>query len=385
MENKSAKEQSFPNQSASVVATTSYSISEITAKYKILNQDLVEAMDILDIIKKTEIVAKGDFTSLNKLDIYFQKYQIHEIELNLHGDSIFRNITESLFEESILKANDFFGGYDPNFWVYKYDEIINIIIKNGVEVTAFLALWKLLYYSLTQICYTGQFHYLDEREYTNINYGLILENYDFSEFVKDATKISDLNDRIVFYEAEIARKELICLQVDKNEIIINQCTDFINKCTKAIEITTNQLTKKNKLKILDSETSVEPKENAVNLNELNSASSKMEIVELAPEEINIKNSQFTTSRQVLAIYYLLNEIDRKGINQIDKTIKARFIEFLTGKNYNNIYKVVSNPFKGLDSKNPKSIKNDMEYIANHFEKLGIQSIVDQINNDIKQD
>lgn len=333
-------------------------------------------MDIFKIIFETDIADKRDFTSLNKLDLYFQKYQIHEIELNLHGDSIFRNIIESLFEESMLKANDFFDGYDPNYWEIKSDETINIIIKNGVKVTAILAFWKLLYYSLTQICYLGEFHFLDDREPLNINFDLIHESYDFSETVKYANQIVDLNDKIDFYQNEIARKELICLQLDKNEIIFRLSTDFISKCTKAIEITANQLAKKKKLKIHDSEASIEPKENAVNQNELNSVSSKMEIVELEPEEINIKNSQFTTSRQVLAIYYLLNEIDRKGINQIDKTIKARFIEFLTGKNYNNIYKAVSNPFKGLDSKNPKSIKNDMEYIANHFEKLGIQSIVD---------
>lgn len=385
MENKSTKEQLSPNQSVSVVATPSYSISEITAKYKILNKNLVEAMDIIDLIYDTEIVDEDDFNTLNSLDLHFQRYQIQEIELNLHGDSIFRNIIESLFEESMLKANNFFDGYDPNYWEIKSDETINIIIKNGVKVTAILAFWKLLYYSLTQICYLGEFHFLDDREPLNINFDLIHESYDFSETVKHANQIVDLNDRIDFYQNEIARKELICLQLDKNEVIFRLSTDFINKCTKAIEITTNQLAKKKKLKTHDSETSIEPKDNVPNQNELIPVSSKMEIAELEPEEINIKNSQFTTSRQVLAIYYLLNEIDRKGINQIDKTIKARFIEFLTGKNYNNIYKVISNPFKGLDSKNPKSIKNDMEYIANHFGKLGIQSIVNQINNDIKQD
>lgn len=96
---------------------------------------------------------------------------------------------------------------------------------------------------------------------------------------------------------------------------------------------------------------------------------------------NQKNIDFTTKRQVLAIYYLLNEVDKKT-NLIDRTIRARFIEFLTGKNYDAIYDKLSEPHKGLDNNNNKNAISDMKYVKEHFNKLGLINIVEQISKDM---
>ena len=53
-----------------------------------------------------------------------------------------------------------------------------------------------------------------------------------------------------------------------------------------------------------------------------------------------------------------------------------------GKNYDSIYKTLSNPHKGLDSNNPQNALKDMEYIKSHFEKLGLPSIAQKITNDM---
>jgi hypothetical protein len=92
-------------------------------------------------------------------------------------------------------------------------------------------------------------------------------------------------------------------------------------------------------------------------------------------DISDKSKEFTTARQVLAIYYLLKYCKVKNI---DKTEIAWFIQFLTGKNFDNIYKKLQNPFK----LNNKSLKEDLWFIRDYFERLGMQEVVKMVNNEI---
>lgn len=95
-----------------------------------------------------------------------------------------------------------------------------------------------------------------------------------------------------------------------------------------------------------------------------------------------KNKDFTTKRQVLAMYYLFNEIGCTTAT-VDRTVQARFIEFMTGKNYDSIYKTLSDPFKALsNTKNIDAIK-DMEYIKNQFINLELKGIAERIERDKK--
>lgn len=99
------------------------------------------------------------------------------------------------------------------------------------------------------------------------------------------------------------------------------------------------------------------------------------------QEIN-GNPEFTTARQVLALHYLLEHC---GVNNIDNTVKAKFIQFLTNrqtdaKNIRNtsIYKRLKNVL-GNDN---KSLKNDLSFIRQYFEDLGLQSISVSITKEI---
>lgn len=96
------------------------------------------------------------------------------------------------------------------------------------------------------------------------------------------------------------------------------------------------------------------------------------------------NKDFTTARQVLAITYLLEELNINR-NSTSLTEIANFIQFLTGKetgvakiNDTTIYKRVKQPF----SKTDKAAENDLQYIRTYFEKLGLQSIVSKLNKEI---
>jgi hypothetical protein len=96
-----------------------------------------------------------------------------------------------------------------------------------------------------------------------------------------------------------------------------------------------------------------------------------------PAEAPEKNKEFTTSRQVLAVHYLLKYCQVKNI---DNTEKARFIQFLTGKNYDNIYKRVQSPLNGND----RYINEDLKYVRGYFDRLGMKEIVKMISNELDQ-
>jgi hypothetical protein len=93
--------------------------------------------------------------------------------------------------------------------------------------------------------------------------------------------------------------------------------------------------------------------------------------------------EFTTSRQVLAVHYLMEELNVYG--NTDKTEVARFIQFLTGKETGTakisdttIYKKLKSPL----SKSDKNIEEDLRFVRTYFEKLGLTKISERINKEI---
>ena len=89
-----------------------------------------------------------------------------------------------------------------------------------------------------------------------------------------------------------------------------------------------------------------------------------------------KNKDFTTSRQVLAIHFLMKYIH---VRDADKSEIARFVQFLTGKNYDNIYKKVLSPY----SHSTKTFKQDLRFVREYFEKLNLQELVRMVNNEME--
>lgn len=86
----------------------------------------------------------------------------------------------------------------------------------------------------------------------------------------------------------------------------------------------------------------------------------------------------TTARQVLALHYLLQH---SHVHSIDQTAKARFIQFLTGKNYKNIYDLVRSP---LATQTGKFRRDDLQFIRPFFEDLGLVDIVEMINKELEK-
>jgi hypothetical protein len=104
-------------------------------------------------------------------------------------------------------------------------------------------------------------------------------------------------------------------------------------------------------------------------------------IDLLLQEHNV-NPEFTTARQVLAMHFLF---DYCNISNVDLTAKARFIQFLNGKETNaqtitntNIYKKLKKPYPADE----KTLIKDLKYIRTFFEDLGLTQIVDKINKEI---
>lgn len=107
------------------------------------------------------------------------------------------------------------------------------------------------------------------------------------------------------------------------------------------------------------------------------------LIDVDPDDRGEKNKSFTTARQVLAIHYLLKYTN---VQNIDATEKARFVQFLTGKETGTkkisdttIYKKINSPL----SKDNKTLLADLQYIRTYFENLGLMDIVNMINNEIE--
>jgi len=97
-------------------------------------------------------------------------------------------------------------------------------------------------------------------------------------------------------------------------------------------------------------------------------------------EISLSNTDITLNRQFLALYYLLNEVDKEAFAR-NKSETARFFKFLTDKSYENIYKLTKKPLKDPNERTSKKYKADIQFLKETFIKLGLNKIARQIEND----
>jgi len=106
--------------------------------------------------------------------------------------------------------------------------------------------------------------------------------------------------------------------------------------------------------------------------------------ENAAEDNSTTNPEHTARRQTLAIYYLNMNF---AINKSSEKALAHFIHFLTGKNEDNIYKVLRNPLKISDIKKKRAddeLVKDLEFIKTYFDNLGSTAIIKAIERDIQE-
>lgn len=87
------------------------------------------------------------------------------------------------------------------------------------------------------------------------------------------------------------------------------------------------------------------------------------ITEMMPK----RNPEHTLNRQVLALGFMLKHL---GVTNVDKTAQARFIEFLVGKTYKDIYDRV----RELDDRVVHRKGEDARYVIKKLNELGLTTI-----------
>lgn len=175
--------------------------------------------------------------------------------------------------------------------------------------------------------------------------------------------MNSVEEKIKFLNNEITEKELICLRIRKDSDFHIELQNFISNCKSAVEILSRDIQNASNQSIPDT------------VMEQNKGNDEKRTE-------NPKLHEFTTLRQSLAVYYMLMSIDSKVYNQSDCTKKARFVEFLTGKNYDNIKDYLAKLFEGFDKQNKTNILKNLEFVKTQFENIGYNTIVAQIERDI---
>lgn len=104
---------------------------------------------------------------------------------------------------------------------------------------------------------------------------------------------------------------------------------------------------------------------------------KEELTEINADSTDSQEGTGTTNQHVLLIYYVL-EYAKLIDPQIDKSKYAKFIRFLTGKNYDNIRGRWSNKHK----RNNEAWVKDMKTIRPLLEAIGAFEVVRMIDNDL---
>lgn len=309
----------------------------IINEYKSLNESFIQAMDfILDMVSRKELT-DADFQTIHQLDFKYQKWEINSRDAMNMDKGIFTTILHGTLSETFEKSLLFFGNVDAHKWNLKQDEYNTFFIKlGGVHFRNMIQVVDKLYSNLKEL-------YFDYKRNDN----RFDRYFNFEEYTEKADEIVDLDDRKKFFIQAMHDCKKLCSSKTYFDNYGNDCMTFISKCKNAIEI----------------------------------INSELEIIPNSPSEETFKNKDFTTKRQVLALHYLLNEVGCKT-GSVDRTVQARFIEFMTGKNYDKIYKILSEPFKGLENTKNTSAIEDMEYIKNQFDKLGLKIITNKITGDM---
>ena len=345
-----------------------YSILEIKTRYNKLNHNLIEVMERFEDILSRDWFDENDKKYINKRDCIFETLPLCEADLKEHGAELISNIIEATLVDSLHKSFDFFDCSNNDGWYVKLQDYKTEILKLEGDSTFLLRVINELYDSLNKVYTSFQSECLFE--IAEVYDDDISLDFDFTVVYNQLNEKSNLIEKNNFLHDAIAEKDMFCLIIGVDPDNYYHNLQFKENCNRAIEIIKYQI-----------ENTIENSDSDKDQNKQSNVGKDNSDFE---SEIQIKNPEFSTRRQVLAMYYLLNEID-KNIASIDRTIKARFIHFLTGKNESNIYKTLAEPLKGLENdKNKKSAIKDMDYIKQHFDDLGLKSISQKISNDMAE-
>ncbi len=349
MEHNTPENISEEPQSEKIKQSDELSMSQVIEESQYFNTLLIMTMDRITQIVEDDKITPDDISWFRQMESSFCEITLDFSKMEQFGDELRKLIMKATMTEAYNRGIQFFGNPVVSYWNQRLEEYKVRFICLTDDSSFMLEFLDSFHAELVCLC----------RDYQSIvlkqAFIPLVDFLNFNEVFDKAEEEQDLRLRKQIYVNAIVESNLVDLTIEMDEGERRMHHAFLQKCNKAIEVVDFQI---------------------------RHAQPDQRVSEDITSDRTENSKDFTTRRQVLSMYYLLNELD-KSTHQIDRTVKARFIEFLTGKNYDSIYKSLSNPHKGLDSNNPQNAQKDMEYVKSHFEKLGLQNIVDKITNDMK--
>ncbi len=330
-----------------------YTIQEVMEEYRLVNDGFLRAINKLLVVFYKEEVTEDDISYLSSTEYYYHNRKLIRKDIRFFQVDIFKNILEATLSDTIEMAKVFFGD-TLDLWdasAYKYRslsfKISDKYYKNLI--------WHIdkLYTNLKEL-YDD--FYSEKNEF--------IEWYSFPDIFEEAQKYEGLNERKQFVNKVIVDCKEFCLKEEFFKVNKNDELEFIQKCQQLIELTDLQM--QNGILPTTSES------NVVIL--------KSEVEPVNSDHSSIPKTDITLNRQFLALYYLLNEVDKEAFAR-NKSEIARFIQLLTGKSYDNIYKLTKNPIKDPADRTSKKYQSDIQFVKESFLKLGLNKIAQQIEND----
>ena len=356
----------------------SYTVREILQEYHFLNNEFMFAMDLLMYIFDRMEVGQTDIYNLDSTEYYYEKRKVKHEDSNLYEDYIFRDILQSTFQGTVNKAKEFFG-YSVDDWDGRAERYRLLAVKITDKYLKNL-IWHIdiLLFDLKEL-----FHdfYKD--------YNVFSDWFSFSN-VLDSLPGLELVEQRDLVTRTMAQCKEYCIKDGYKTVKKEQEDEYIEKCRRMVDLIDFQ--EKNGISINPTYAEIEEWEKEPE--ERNVAQRQIQIQEQSQEQSQEQNQEqnqeqdykpvpetdITLNRQFLALYYMLNELDNKAFSR-NKSEIARFIQMLTGKNYDNIYKRTKNPIKDPSERTSAKYQSDIQFVKDCFRNLGLVGIVRKIEND----
>jgi len=346
-----------------------YSAEDILQEYRYLNKGFVNVMEILLYIFDKMEVSEDEISYLRSIEFYYEKRNIFREGSQHHYDEyIFKNILETAFSGTMNKAKVFFG-HSLDDWDSKAERYRVLAVKISDQY------FNILIGYINDLLDDMKRLYRDFYSGNNI----FDDWFSFSD-VLDSIPGLDLEEQRVMVTRTMAECKEFCLMDGYSTVKKEQEEEFIDKCQKLVDLIDFQ--SKNGISINPTDAEIEewqkePEERNI------AQSQTQEQTQIHTQEQDhqpIPETDITLNRQFLALYYMLNELDNKTFSR-NKAEIARFIQLLTGKNFDNIYKRTINPLKDPSERTSTKYQSDIKFLKEIFHKLGLDTIVSKIEND----
>jgi len=312
-----------------------------------INDSYSAAIELIKNIIARKKIMDDDVLFLKSIDLTYYNYDlIPENQLQAGTD-----IKKHLFYSSISTLVDNIKEF------YNIDNML--FIRNNKQNELIVNIYKYNLQPEFLIDFLTEFNYVCSIILKDYNKWFVSEpntfenKFDFSEAYTMAEDLQTATEKTQFFEKEIIEIEKWMLLESTHNTDQQQADIYIGKCNKAIEIINSEN------KVLSNNTSTTEKSDKL---------------------ISIPDTDTTLNRQFLALYYLLNEVDKELFGR-NKSEIARFIHLLTGKSHENIYKLTKNPVKDPAERTSKKYQSDIKFVKESFRKLGLNKIAQQIEND----